>query len=148
MPSRKRALDLSLLLTLVAVLTVACAGGKPIDVTDGGGGDDDDEFDGTFSGGAYLALAQENCGSATCHSNANQAGTGGLQLPDAAMTITTAAAYAEINAEGVVTTATPASSTILTKGLGTGHGGSQQWDTNDATYEAVLTWIQGGALNN
>lgn len=144
----KRALDLVLLVLLLATFSVACAGGKPIDVGPPGGGDDDDEFDNTFAGGAYLALAQEDCGSGSCHSSANQASTGGLQLPDAAMTLTTSAAYAEINAEGVVTTATPASSLLLTKGLGTGHGGLQQWDDNDATYEAVLAWIQAGALNN
>ena len=144
---RKRALDLSLILLAFAALSVACAGSTPIDVGPPGG-DDDDAFDGTFSGGAYLALAQEDCGSSSCHSSANQGSTGGLQLPDAAMTITTSAAYAEITAESVVTTAAPANSLLLTKGLGTGHGGSQQWDDNDATYEAVLAWIQAGALNN
>ena len=144
---RKRAIDLSLLLLLVAALSAACAGNSPIDVGPPGGDDDDDAFDGTFSNGAYPALAQENCGSgATCHTAANQAG--GLQLPDTALTLTTAAAYAEINAEGVVTTASPATSLLLTKGLGTGHGGLQQWTTSDATYNAVLEWIQGGALNN
>lgn len=146
---RKRALDLSLLLLLVAALTAACAGNSPINVGPPGGDDDDDAFDGTFSNGAFPALAQEDCGSgATCHTAANQAGTGGLQLPNAALTLTTAAAFAEISAEGVVTTASPATSLLLTKGLGTGHGGLQQWDTSDATYNAVLEWIQGGALNN
>jgi hypothetical protein len=145
---RKRALDLMLVLTLFAALGAACAGGKPIDVGPPGGDDDDDGFDGTFSNGAYPALVQENCGQANCHTAANQAATGGLQLPDSAATLTTAQAFAEINAEAVVNTATPASSLLLTKGEGTGHGGSVQWDDNDSTYEAVLTWIQNGALNN
>lgn len=146
---RKRALDLLLVLALFAALCAACAGGKPIDVGPPGGGDDDDDgFDGTFSGGAYPALVQENCGQANCHTNANQAATGGLELPDSAATLTTAAAFAEINAEAVVNTAAPPTSLLLTKGEGTGHGGSVQWDNNDATYEAVLLWIQNGAQNN
>lgn len=149
MIGRKRALDLLMLLALFAALTAACAGGKPIDVGPPGGDDDDDDgFDGTFSGGAYPALVQEDCGIANCHSNANQAATGGLELPDAAATLTTAGAFAELTAEAVLNTASPATSLLLTKGEGTAHGGSVQWDSGDATYGAVLTWIQNGALNN
>ena len=147
---RKRVLDLLMLLAVFAALCAACAGGKPIDVGPPGGDDDDDGFDGTFSGGAYPALVQENCGQANCHTNANQAATGGLELPDTAMTLTTAAAFAEITGETppLLDTGTPANSLLLTKGEGTAHGGAVQWDNNDATYEAVLLWIQNGAQNN
>ncbi len=147
---RKRALDLALTLAAVAVLTVACAGGKPIDVgPPGGGGDDDDDgLTGSFAQEAYPAIASLDCGSAACHSNANQAVTGGLELPNVAMTMTTGAAFAEISAETVVNTADPPASLLLTKGEGVGHTGGILWDDNDSEYEAVLFWIEQGAANN
>lgn len=139
------------LLALIAALAAGAAAcsnaGQPIDL--GAPGDDDDSaFDATFSNGAFPALVEEDCGVENCHSAANQAGTGGLQLPDAAGVMSSTLAFTEIDTEAVVNTGSPATSLLLTKGLGTGHAGLQQWDTDDDTYVAVLAWITSGAQFN
>ena len=150
MPARRRVPEL--LLTLVALVAVAtaCAGNTPISVAD-----DDDDDDGqtpaTFAAEAYPAIASENCAIAGCHLGPTP--QGGLLLPDAAMTLGTAQAYSAITTGGLsgsaVNTANPGNSLILQKGSNeVTHTGGAQWTDNDATYETVLSWIEGGALNN
>ena len=148
---RKRALDVFLTLALFAVLAAACAGGTPIDVGPPGGDDDDDDIDATFATGAFVALRSENCALAGCHIPSGP--QGGLALPDAAGTLTVAAAHAALLAGGLtgpaVSTASPNTSLILTKGSNTvTHTGLEQWTDGDETYQIVLAWITSGAQMN
>ena len=145
----RTALALLALIAALGIGSTACSGGgQPIDTGAPGDDDDDDAFDATFQSGAFLALPEENCGSDGCHSAASQGGAGNLQLPDAAGTMTATLAYTELDTELVLNTGSPAASSLLTKGLGTGHGGSVQWATSDDTYVSVLAWITSGAQFN
>lgn len=147
-PSR-RTLDLSLLATSLVTLAViaACAGSKPIDVSEG---DDDDDDDGvvTFSE-SFAALQEENCGSSGCHL-APATVAGNLILPNLAGAVTMTNAYVNITAGGdegpAVTAGNPDGSLLLQKGLGQlGHTGGQQWTASDDTYETIEEWIDAGA---
>lgn len=147
MSPRSALVLLSLIAGLAAGAAACSGGGQPIDLGTPGGDDDDGApVDPTFTTGAFPALETEDCGVANCHAVSSPGG--GLQLPDAAGSMTPAAAHAELIAEAAVNTGSPASSLLLTKGLGTAHGGGPQWETDDVTYRTVIAWITTGAQMN
>ena len=152
---RKRALDLLLVSTaLLAALTAACAGGKPIDVGPPGGDDDDDGVsDATFTTGVIPLMRDTDvdCGRAGCHIGG--APSGALLLPDAAGTVSVAAAYAAMTNGGIsgdaINLAAPDQSLLLLKGANTSaHTGGKIWDDSDTVYETIVAWISSGAELN
>ena len=151
--SPRSALSILFVIAALALAATACAGGgQPIDTGDPGGGGV--VFDGTFTNGAFAAMARENCGedSGLCHNTVSPGGTD-LFLPDADGALSVAAAYAAITSSTqsplILNLASDADSILLKKGEGLPtHVGASRWSPGDATYVAVLAWITSGAQMN
>jgi hypothetical protein len=141
-----------LLLAGFAVVAAACSGGQPID-TGGGGPDSSPYTPGSLGNDALLAMVDEGCGvGSSCHTVAGELGAGDLLLPDSNGTLTSGAAFAEITGQVpsiIVTGSNAATSVLLMKGNGQpGHVGGNLWAPGDASYQAVLLWLQAGAPTN
>ena len=145
---------LSSLLACASALAVVVAGaaacdspGQPIDTGEPAA----PLYDATFVGGAFAAMevaGGAGCGRTGCHDATTNAGL--LQLPGAASTLSTSAAYTAVIDGGAsnmssINTADPPNSLLLTKGAGDGHGGQQIWEVGDDEYDGVLGWIVAGA---
>ena len=140
---------LPLFATAAATLAVlvACAGNKPIDVSEG---DDDDDGGVVTFADSFAALQEENCGSSGCHlSPATTAGN--LILPNLAGAVTMTNAYIFLTEGGdegpAIVPGNADGSLLLQKGRGEGgHTGGQQWSSSDDTYETIEEWIDAGAV--
>lgn len=148
--SPRTALALLSAIAALALGAAACNGGQPIDI--GGGPSGPVYTPGSLGNDALIAMADERCGNgASCHSVAGEAGSGDLLLPDSAGTLTSGDAFAEITGQVpsiIVLGSNAATSVLLRKGNGDpGHVGGNIWAPGDASYDAVLTWLEQGAPN-
>lgn len=92
--------------------------------------------DGAASFAAVEEILAGSC--QRCHATGGEAGdTAFLLTGDAAADFTAATAFVDVNA--------PASSRLLTKMAGNGHGGGTVHAAGTPEYQTVLTWIQEGA---
>lgn len=87
-------------------------------------------------GGDVQALLIADCQS--CHSpNGNAASTGWVLSGDGPTDLKATLPF--------VDTSAPASSRLLTKAAGTGHGGGRLYPTDSTEYTRILEWISDGA---
>jgi len=149
MSSDKRHHLLGLFALVLSFVLFGCAdfsrgpGPVPEDTAtaDTGGGDMvADDTGGGCTPGDYetelYPIMQLSCDS--CHSSSGSAGSTGLVFTGSA-----ADDYAQIAA--LIDTDSPASSILITKGTGSGHGGGGIWSSGDTEVEALLCWISAGA---
>ena len=121
-------------------LAVGCADfsrGPAAPVADGGAGEGGAASDG--GGASFAAVEAIVTGSCQrCHATGGEAGdTTFLLTGDAAADFTTVTGFVDTNA--------PASSRLLAKMSGNGHGGGTVHAAGTPEYETVLRWIQEGA---
>ncbi len=84
---------------------------------------------------AVMPVLITNCQS--CHGS-----SGNLTITD------TSSTYTNISINNFIDTVNVDNSSLLTKALGTSHGGGAVLNTTDASYQTLKDWISQGALNN